>query len=136
MKRFHQALKEARLMTPYRYTSDFANRVGFKERTYQKYETGERVPSTRALERLLSGGPFPDDVAGKLRKLHRLALAEKNGVDLSLLEQPIDLSDLAKKIALEVEFELKRYNIDLTPRIKRVCVRRIQMILDSVLRRT
>ena len=135
MEKFHEVLREARRQSPYQSAADFARHAGLMEQTYQAYESGKRVPSIEALEYIVSRSSVLPKIGEKLFVLHRLALAEKNGVDLSIFEQNVDVSELAERIGKEVEYELKRYNIDVTPRIRRVCVRRIFMILGDALRR-
>lgn len=134
MEKFHEVLREARRQSPYKSAADFARHARLTERTYQAYESGMRVPSLEVLEYIVSRSSVLPKISKKLFVFHRLALAEKNGVDLSIFEQAVDVSELAERIGKEVEYELKRYNITVTPRIRRVCVRRIAMILDSALR--
>lgn len=94
-----------------------------------------RVPSLDVLNYIIERSFILPQIKEKLYVLHRLALAEKSGIDLDIFEQPVNVSDLAEKIGREVKYELKRYNITVTPRIERVCVRRITMILDGALRK-
>jgi len=135
MEKFHEVLKEARRQSPYKSASDFARHAGISIRTYVNYENGTRVPSREILDYIVSRSSVLPEIGEKLFVLHRLALAEKSGIDLDIFEQPVDVSDLAEKIGREIGYELQRYNITLTPRIKRVCTRRIAMILDGALRK-
>lgn len=135
MEKFHEVLRDARRQSPYKSASDFARHAGISPRTYTNYESGTRVPSLEDLEYIVSRSSVLPKIGEKLFVLHRLALAEKSGIDLDIFKQPVDVSDLAEKIGREVGYELKRYNITLTPRIKRVCTRRIAMILDGALRK-
>lgn len=94
-----------------------------------------RVPSLEVLNYIVERSSVLPKLGEKLYVLHRLALAEKSGIDLDIFKQPIDVSDLAEKISREVGYELQRYSIALTPRVQRVCTRRIAMILDGALRK-
>lgn len=136
MEKFYEALKEVRERSPYRSAADFARHTDLVPRTYSGYETGQNVPSEFVLERIINKSSVPPMIAERLRSLHRLAIAEKSGVDLSMFERIVDASDLAERIIKELEYELKRYNITITPRIRRVCNRRVSMILDNALRKT
>jgi transcriptional regulator with XRE-family HTH domain len=133
VERFCEALKRAR-ERKYRSASDFSQSAGIKIRTYQCYEGGERVPAEAMLETILTKLGLPHEEAEQVRSLHRRALAEKSGVDLSKLETLIDVSGVSEKIVREVGYELKRYNVDLTPRMVRVLTRRVSMILDDSVR--
>ena len=135
MEKFHEVLREARRQSRYKYSCDFAEHAGLVERTYNAYESGDRVPSLEILEQIISKTTVLPQMEAKLRTAHRLSLAEKHGVDLSIFENRVDVSDLSEKVIRELEYELRRYNITLTPQIKRVCVRRISMLLDSALRK-
>jgi len=135
MEKFHEVLREARRQSPYRTASDFARHAGLNERTYRCYEEGMRVPSLDVLNYIVERSPILPKIKEKLYVLHRLALAEKSGVDLDIFKQSVNVSDLAEKIGREVKYELQRYNITITPRIERVCARRIAMILDGALRK-
>jgi len=135
MEKFHEVLREARRQSLYRSASDFARHAGLNERTYRAYEEGMRVPSLDVLNYIIERSFILPKIKEKLYVLHRLALAEKSGIDLDIFERPVNVSDLAEKIGREVKYELKRYNITVTPRIERVCVRRIAMILDGALRK-
>ena len=134
MEKFYEVLREARRQSPYKSAADFARHAGLTERTYQAYESGMRVPAIEVLEYIVGRSSVLPKIGEKLFVLHRLALAEKSGIDLSIFEQKVNVSELAEKIEREVEYELKRYNITVTPRIRRVCIRRISMILDGALR--
>jgi hypothetical protein len=94
-----------------------------------------RVPSAEVLKYIVSRSSVLPKIREKLFVLHRLALAEKSGIDLDIFERPVNVSELAERISKEVGYELKRYNIHVTPRIRRVCIRRIAMILDRALRK-
>ena len=135
MEKFHEVLRDARRQSPYKSAADFARHAGLTERTYQAYESGMRVPSLEVLEYIVGRSSVLPKIGEKLFVLHRLALAEKSGIDLNIFEQTVNVSELAEKIGKEVEYELKRYNIHVTPRIRRVCNRRIAMILDGALRK-
>jgi transcriptional regulator with XRE-family HTH domain len=135
MEKFHEVLKEARKQSSFKSANDFARHAGLHIRTYSAYESGQRVPSAEVLGYIVSRSSVLPKIGERLFVLHRLALAEKSGIDLNIFERPVDVSDLAEKIGREVKYELKRYNITVTPRIERVCVRRIAMILDGALRK-
>jgi hypothetical protein len=135
MEKFHEVLREARRQSSYRSAGDFALHAGLVVRTYQAYESGMRVPSREVLEHIVSRSTILPKISKKLFALHRLALAEKSGIDLSIFEQNVNVSELAEKITTELGHELQRYNINITPRIKRVCTRRIFMLLDHALRK-
>ena len=135
MEKFHEVLREARRQSPYKSASDFARHASIRIRTYTHYENGTRVPSREVLDHIVSRSSVLPKLGEKLFAIHRLALAEKSGIDLDIFKQPVDVSDLAEKISREISYELKRYNITLTPRINRVCQRRIAMILDGALRK-
>jgi transcriptional regulator with XRE-family HTH domain len=84
MEKFHEVLKDARQQSPYRSAADFARHIGLNERTYLCYEFGTRVPSREVLEYIVNRAPIPPKIKEKLLILHRLALAEKSGVDLNI----------------------------------------------------
>lgn len=134
MEKFCETLKKTRRRS-HQTAADFAKYANLRPRTYYSYESGGRIPPEPVLEAIINKTSLTSMEAEKLRSLHRLAMAERPDVDMSMFEHLVDVSGLAERIAKEIGFELKRYNITVTPRIQRVCERRISMILDDALRR-
>jgi len=133
MGEFQDALKEVRSGSAYPRSIDFSRAIGIPRRTYTHYETGDQYPAEETLERIIRYAAVPNNVAIKLRELRNKGLALRAGIELVVLSVNVDVSSLAEKIQREVEYELKRAGIKMTPRSRKVCVRRINMILDDAL---
>jgi transcriptional regulator with XRE-family HTH domain len=84
---------------------EFALKVGIPLRTYQRYESGERIPPGRVLSRVAEICHVTTDyiLAGDVESLQKLALTKKS--DLSVLEREVETLDkkiiqkLSEKIA-------------------------------------
>jgi transcriptional regulator with XRE-family HTH domain len=130
--RFQDALGRARSFSRYPNKEDFARQVGVSVSTYKKYESGERFPSAKALEKVMEGGYFPAATKDQLRVLWNEEKAERAGVRLTSAP-PVDVSALAEKVQKDVDVALKQENIKLKPSTRRVCVKRIELRLRNTL---
>jgi len=136
MDEFRDALTQARKQSPYPHRTDFARRAQMTRRTYERYEAGSVIPAEEYLERIIRHCAIPPETAERLWRLRTEALAKRAGVPVGAPLPDLDVSELAERIQKEVEYELKRAGVKLMPSTKRVCARRIAMILSTALRKT
>jgi hypothetical protein len=125
-------LKEARAQCPYPALVDFSRAAQISDDSCWEYERGRELPPQATLENIIKRCSIPEGLAAKLRVLHMEARVAR--ANISVVPAPtLDVSELAEKIQREVDYELKRVNIQLTPQTRRVCVRRIGMLLNDAL---
>jgi transcriptional regulator with XRE-family HTH domain len=136
MDEFKEALAEARKNSRYPHRPDFAKAAHVARRTYEKYEAGDTVPSEEYLERIILHCSISTETADRLRRLRTETLARRAGVPVGTPFPDLNVSELAERIQKEIEYELKRAGVKLMPSTKRVCARRIAMILNTALRKT
>lgn len=127
---FHIELKRVREESRFPRRLDFIERCQMDERNYRRFEAGENVPSEATLEKILVNCFIPEAKAKKLRHLANIARARKLGVRMPQT-MDVNVSDLAEKIQRELEFELRRTGVKVTPRTRKVCLRRIEIILKN-----
>lgn len=130
---FAECLRYIRSRSPYPVKSDFSAASGMSRRMYLHYEDGERLPRPKSLEQMILQCRISTQDADKLRDVWNRSKAEQAGVKINPLAPDINVSELSERVVKEVEYELKRTNIRLTPRTRRVCKRRIAMILSDTL---
>jgi transcriptional regulator with XRE-family HTH domain len=134
MGEFGDELTKARHKSRYPHRVDLAERARVSPSTYEKYEVGTRFPSKEALERVLTCGAFSPEAAQHLRKVHNEEHARRKGIDLGLTRFSIDVSDLARKIQNDIEYELKRaHGHKTSTHTRNVCIRRIELRLRNSL---
>lgn len=131
MDEFREVLKEARAECPYPHLIDFARVSQLSKNACRGFEDGTKFPAPETLERMIHYCAIPSKVAARLRELHMVERAKRAGVPIG--SPLVNVSELAERIQREVEYELKRAHIQLTPRTRRVCVRRIGMLLSDAL---
>ena len=136
MDEFNEVLTTARKQSPYPHRADFARVAQIARRTYERYEAGSVIPAEEYLERIIQHCAIPMETAARLRALRTIALAKRAGVPIGTPLPELNVSELAERIQKEVEYELKRAGVKLMPSTKRVCARRIAMILSTALRKT
>lgn len=134
MEEFHELLIEARKQSSYPLQIDFAHRAHVDRRDYQRWEYGELLPGDESFNRIVTLCGVPKSLCERLRMLLNKARASRAGISIGTAAVlDLNVSALAERIHREVEFELKRMNVKVTPRMRRVCTRRIEMILSSAL---
>ena len=113
---------------------DFANRVGLSAGGYRKYEIGERLPSSEALERIIRYGMFPEEGAKKLRAEWTHAKAQQAGIGpLMGARKEVDIDKLAVQLHNEVLFILKSERLAPDEQTRRVLLSRMTMLLKAAL---
>jgi len=133
MEEFNELLVEVRKASNYPHPKDFASRLPINYRTYRRWETGELLPSDLSFERMLTACRIPSESYHQLQILLNKERAKRRGIKLNPSGANLNLPSIAERIEREVEFELKRLNVTVTPRMRRVCTHRIHMILSVVL---
>lgn len=136
MDEFKEVLAQARRQSPYPNRTDFARAAQISRRAYERYEAGATIPEEEYLERIILHCSISTDMAVRLRQLRTEALARRAGVPVGNPLPDLNVSELAERIQKEIEYELKRAGVKLMPSTKRVCARRIAMILSTALRKT
>jgi hypothetical protein len=113
--------------------NSLAEHLSVEKFTIQRWER-ESIPQPTSLDHIVERLHLSKEKEAKLRLLWHREKAQSLGVDLNAELPKVNVSEVAAKIQREVEYELKRVgHIKLTPRTRRVCVARIEMILRSVL---
>jgi transcriptional regulator with XRE-family HTH domain len=129
---FNNLLREVRISSRWPEIPDFANRVGISFGGYRKYESGERLPSWEALNRIITNGLIEEATAAELRNLWTQAKAYQAGLEGSVVEKKsVDADKLAAHIQSEVVYVLKQDGIHPLERTKKVLLNRIQLLLRS-----
>jgi transcriptional regulator with XRE-family HTH domain len=113
---------------------DFAHYSGIHKEHYREYELGTKLPTKVTLEKIIEGTCLTEEEAVLLRETRNEEKARRSGIDLRPAGSlKIDVSNLAEKIQKELEYELKRSTVTLSKRTRRVCIRRIEIILRDAL---
>jgi len=135
MDEFNVLLKRFRQESRWPEAWDFANRVGCSRGGYAKYENGTRLPNQQDLERIVRLALFTEGQAAAISNSWVLAQTRKAGIPCAGNEasKGIDVPKLATKLANEVQYELKRDGVLITPITRNVLERRMTTILRSVL---
>lgn len=130
-------LKSLREESHYPTRRSAAQICGVHERNYRGYEEGKSLPSDERIDLIVSKLSIPADKADELKRLKNRERAARMGVDLNGGRPPVNVSEVAAKIQREVEYELRRVGgVEVTPKTRRVCLARIEMILKHALGET
>ena len=131
---FHSLLQSLRRSSRWPESPDFASRVGISFGGYRKYESGERLPSQEALDRILSYALVDESVAAELRSSWVEAKARQAGISPSAQEKvSVDVAKLAEHLKNEVLYVLKQDGIHPQERTRLVLLNRILILLKSKL---
>ena len=131
MSDFCDLLKKVREESHYPTSRATAEICGLNRKIYLRYENGKAIPSLRVLDRIISRLLVPEKLGQELR---RLRMVEGESRYEAQVRAEIDPREVAAKIQRELEYELKRVGgIEVTPRTRRVCKVRIEMILKHAL---
>lgn len=134
MHEFHSELAKLRSTSRWPDQEEFSFQVGMSLGGYRKLETGERIPTTETLQKILEKVGVARPAAARLMGLRDDAKASQVGIKRPLGDlQAIDSGGLAKRVASEVVFVLKQSGVVVEANVKGVMERRIVMILKSVL---
>ena len=131
---FCLTLMTLRKLSQWPEMQDFANHVGLNSGSYHKYEDGQRLPSSEALEQIIKYGMFPEDGAKKLRAEWADAKAKQAGIELLIgARKEVDLDKLSAHLHNEVLYILKSARIVPDEQTKRVLLSRMTMLLKATL---
>jgi len=131
---FCLTLLNLRKLSQWPEMEDFANRVGLSLGGYRKYEIGERLPSSEALDHIIRYGMFPTDGAKKLRVEWADAKAKQAGIELLTgMRKEVDLDKLAVHLHNEMLYILKAARVVLDEKTKRVLLARMTLLLKATL---
>lgn len=131
---FHRTLRRLRQASQWPEIPSFAYRVGLSHGGYNKYEVGERLPSSEALDQIIRYGMFREDEVKKLRAEWVDAKAQQAGIELpSRTKKAADLDGLTSHLHSEVLYILKTAGIVLDEKTKRVLLARMTMLLKATL---
>jgi len=134
MASFSEEMTRIRLGSRYPDKTDFARYAGLHPKLYRDYENGLKLPTKDTLEKIIKGTCLTEDEAVLLREVRNDDKARRSGIDLRPVGSiKADVPNLAERIQKELEYELKRASITVSPRTRRVCIRRIEIILKDAL---
>lgn len=129
---FHRVLTQIRKASRWPNSGDFSARIDLSHGGYKKCETGERIPSVKALRQICKLGDVPADKTEELLALRNKAKAEQLGIEL-IEGFGIDIAALSSRVINEMVYTLKQANITVPPKTKDVMHRRVNMIVKAAL---
>jgi hypothetical protein len=130
---FGETLRRARKTSRYPRGVDFTKIAGITWNKYRTYESGVSLPSISTLEKIIQRCCLSEEAAKNLIELRAIAIIRRHGVTMKPLPATLNVSELAEKIQREVEYELKRAQLQVTTHTRQVCTRRIEMLLKDAL---
>lgn len=115
---FNEVLKQARADSLYPHPKDFATAAGVSEGGYFKWESGERIPSRAALDRVLELRLFTETWKGKLETAWSAAKAAQAGIPAPT--KSVDVSKMLNQMERELIVVLRKYASDSAMEHKRI----------------